>query len=171
LKSNKASASKGHEIISFNDGDLKIKSARYPFCAAGDPTKDDNIRSAMGLVPFNNELNRLMLVVKKGNAKNYKINWGDETKTYTAKQLEAGVNLADEFQVNPFSDAFAKVDAAITAKQSYETKQIKQTFRSPEAAADMEAVAAKTEAEREPLVAATKAAFVPVTHTIRISAE
>lgn len=171
LKSKDAEASKGHEVISFKDGELKIKSSRYPFCATGDPTKDNNIRSAMGLVPFNKDLNRLMLVVKKGKAEKYKITWGEETKTYTAEQLGRGVNLADEFQINPFSEAFIKVDEAVAAKQAYETKQIKQTFRSPEAKADMEAVAAQTEKEREPLVAAIKSAFVPVTHAIKISAE
>jgi hypothetical protein len=171
LKSNEADASKGHEVISFKDGELKLKSARYPFCAAGDVSKDDNVRSAMGLIPFNKDLNRLILVVKRGKAEKYKVTWGGETKTYTAEQLGRGVNLADEFHINPFSEAFAKVDAAVAAKQAYETKQIKQEFRSPEAKADMEAIAAKTETEREPLVAAIKAAFVPVTHTIKISAE
>ena len=73
--------------------------------------------------------------------------------------------------MNPFCEAFAKVDAAVAAKQAYETKQIKQSFRSPEAKADMEAVAARTEKEREPLAAAIKAAFVPVTHTIKIEAQ
>jgi hypothetical protein len=134
-------------------------------------SKDDNVRSAMGLIPFNKDLNRLILVVKRGKAEKYKVTWGGETKTYTAEQLGRGVNLADEFHINPFSEAFAKVDAAVAAKQAYETKQIKQEFRSPEAKADMEAIAAKTETEREPLVAAIKTAFVPVTHTIKISAE
>jgi hypothetical protein len=36
---------------------------------------------------------------------------------------------------------------------------------------DMEGTVAQTEAERDPLVAAVKAAFVPVRHTIRIEAE
>jgi len=63
------------------------------------------------------------------------------------------------------------VSAAVGAKQNFETKQIKQEFRSPEAKADMEAVAAKTEQERAPLVAAIKSAFVPVTHAIKITAE
>ncbi len=171
LKSKEADASQGHEVVSFKGGELKIKSSRYPFCAAGDTTKDDNIRSGMNLVPFNKELNRLMLVVKKGKATQYKITWGDETKTFSADQLGRGVNLADEFQTNPFSEAFAKVDEAVAKKQAFETKQIKQTFRSSEAKADMEAVAAQTEREREPLVGAIKTAFVPVTHTIRISTE
>lgn len=171
LKSNQAITTKGHEVISFDDGELKIKSTRYPFCATGDPAKDDNIRAGMGLVPFNQDLNRLMLVVKNGKAKYYQITWGQETKTYTAEQLGRGVNLANDFQVNPFSEAFTKVDAAVAAKQAYETKQIKQEFRSEEAKKDMESVAARTEKEREPLVVAIKAAFVPVTHTIKISAE
>ena len=82
--------------------------------------------------------------------------------------MRRGVNLAAEFARNPFSEAFARVDAAVAAKQAYETTQIKTRFRSPEAKADMEAVAAQTEREREPLAAAIRAAFVPVTHTLRI---
>ena len=35
--------------------------------------------------------------------------WGDATNTYTADQLSAGVNLADDFAVNPFSAAFKQV--------------------------------------------------------------
>lgn len=171
LKSNKADASKGHEVVSFKNGELKIQSARYPFCAVGDAAKDDNIRSGMGLVPFNNDLNRLVLIVKKGKAANYKITWGSETKSYTAEQLGHGVNLADDFQTNPFSEAFAKVDDAVAKKQAFETKQIKEIFRSPEAKANMEGVAAQTEKEREQFVTAIKTAFVPVTHTIKISAE
>jgi hypothetical protein len=96
---------------------VQIKSHRYPFCAAGgDASKDDDMRSAMTLVPFNQELNRLMLVMKGGPAKNYKVTWGPETKSYSADHLAQGVNLAADFAANPFSEAFAKVDAAVTAK-------------------------------------------------------
>ncbi len=171
LKTGDADSSKGHEVLSFKEGELMIKSMRYPFCAAGDPAKDDNIRSGMALVPFNQDLNRLMLIVKKGKADKYKITWGNHAKIYTAEQLGRGVNLADDFATNPFSDAFEKVSAAVGEKQNFETKQIKQEFRSPEAKADMEAVAAKTEQERAPLVAAIRSAFVPVTHAIKITAE
>ena len=171
LKTDKATASKGHEVVSSKAGEIKITSSRYPFCATGDVTKDNNIRSAMTLIPFNQELNRLTLVAKGGTAKSYKVTWGKESKSYSAEQLAKGVNLADEFAVNPFSEAFNKVDAAVIAKQQYETKQIKQLFRSPEAKTDMAGVAAKSEAERAPLAAAIKTAFVPVTHTIVIAAE
>jgi hypothetical protein len=99
------------------------------------------------------------------------VTWGTESKTFSAEQLADGVNLAAEFPLNPFSEAFAKVDAAVAAKQAYETKQIKGIFHGADGKADMDAAVAKTEKEREPLVEAVKTAFVPVMHTIKITAE
>ena len=130
--------------------------------------RDNSLRSAMKLMPFNEQLNRLILVAKNGKSSSYAITWGTQTKTFTVDQLSHGVNLAAEFPSNPFCGAFGKVDAAVAAKQAYETKQIKEIFRSPEAKADMEGVAARTEREREPLAAAIREAFVPVTHVFRI---
>ncbi len=171
LQAGTATASKGHEVVSAKAGEVQLKSSRYPFCATGSLTNHASIRSAMTVIPFNEELNRLTLVAKGGAAKSYKVTWGAESRSYSAEQLAKGVNLAADFAVNPFSEAFNKVDAAVIAKQGYETKQIKQLFRSPEAKADMEAVATKSEAERAPLAAAIKTAFVPVTHTLKITAE
>jgi hypothetical protein len=125
----------------------------------------------MTLIPFNADLNRLMLVARNGKAKSYKVTWGGESQTFSARQLSEGVSLAEAFPGNPFGAAFAKVDAAVAAKQAYETTQIGQRFRSPEAKADMEAVAAQTEKEHQQLVSAIKAAFVPVRHTIKIVEE
>ncbi|MCL5096081.1 MAG: SGNH/GDSL hydrolase family protein [Candidatus Omnitrophica bacterium] len=170
LGTDQANVSEGHELVGFQDGELRIKSSRYPFCASGDSAKDNSIRSGMTLVPFNQELNRLMLVVKNGKAQNYKITWGTETKTYTAQQLADGINLAADFAVNPFSDAFAKVDSAVAAKQAYETRQVKDLFHGPEGRVDMRLTTELTEETRAPLVAAIRAAFVPVTYTIRIEA-
>ena len=182
-RKNKLMPSKGHELVSAKDGVFEIKSSRYPFCACvpgeqgpaaypacgtNDPANDRTIRSAMTLIPFNEELNRLMLVVKNTKPKNYRVTWGGESKTYSPDQLARGINLVAEFSQNPFCEAFAKVDAAVAEKQAYDTRQIKQAFRSPEAKQDMEGVAARTEKEREPLAAAIKAAFVPVTHTLKI---
>ncbi len=178
-------AGNGHELVSTADGVFRIKSSRYPFCACvpggqkaasypdcrnDDQTKDNSIRSAMTLIPFNQQLNRLMLVARNGRG-GYKVTWGDESKSFSATQLARGVNLAEEFPTNPFSEAFAKVDAAVAAKQAYETKQIKQIFRSPEAKTDMDDLVALTETERRLLVEAIKSAFLPVTHTITIAAE
>ena len=185
LKKGNMNTSPGHVLVSTKSGEYMITSSRYPFCACipasqgassfptcdkDDPTKDNSIRSAMTLIPFNQELNRLTLKVDNVKAgKRYKVTWGSESKTFTAGQLAHGINLAAEFPCNPFGEAFAKVDAAVAAKQAYETQQIKTAFRSPEAKTNMEAVAAKTEQAREPLAAAVRAAFVPVTHTIKIA--
>ena len=172
LKSVKATASKGHEVISSADGEVKIKSGRYPFCATGDEKSDGSIRSAMTLVPFNQELNRLTLVAKSGEPdKKYKVTWGAETHSYTSEQLAKGVNLAADFVVNPFSEAFNKVDAAVAAKQNYETHQIKNMFHGPEFRTEPETIIALTEKFHTPLANAIKTAFVPVTHTLKITAE
>lgn len=168
LETGKASATGGHEVVSFKDGVLTVTSRRYPFCASGEPDKDGSIRSGMTLVPFNAELNRLRLVVKGAPEAGCKVVWGEASRTYTAERLAAGVNLADDFPANPFSEAFGKVDAAVLAKQAYETKQVKQVFHGKEGKADMEAAVQRTEAERADRVAAIRAAFVPVTHTLRL---
>jgi hypothetical protein len=194
LKRNRIKVSKGHQVISSKPGEFEIESSRYPFCpcapegqaAAGYPVcgqdsveSDDSIRSGMTLVPFNQDLNRLTLVVKNGNASQYQITWGDESKTFPAEQLAKGINLAAEFPSNPFSAAFAKVDAAVAAKQAYETKEMKDLFRHTGNARPTMAqitthtddVVGEAEKEHTTLVAAVQAAFVPVTHTIKIAAQ
>ena len=183
LKANKLKTSKGHQLISSSEGRFELRSSRYPFCVCVSPqdskaaypacreedtNKDTSIRSALALIPFDEELNRFRLVVRHAKASHYRVTWGEESKTFTAAQLKRGINLTTEFVHNPFSASFAKVDAAIAAKQAYETKQIKELFRSPEAKTDMEGVVDKTEVERARLEAAIKAAFVPVNHTLRI---
>jgi len=194
LKKNEMKTSAGHEVMAARDGEFQIKSVQYPFCACepeGAATKgypvcgrdevsrDNNILSGMSLIPFNQELNRLMLIVKGGNAQRYRVTWGTESKTFSAADLEHGINLAAEFPENPFNDAFAKVDAAIAAKQEFETREMKTDFRPhgnlrapiDEVAAQTEKVVDEDEKKHQELAEAVHAAFVPVTHTIKISAE
>ncbi len=171
LKENSAQATAGHVIQRCANGEVTIVSQRYPFCATGPADKDDSLRSGMTIVPFNQDLNRLILKVKGTSAGSYKVTWGGESKVYSADDLAAGVNLAADFPANPFSAAFKKVDDAVLAKQTYETRQIKTIFHGKEAKADMDATVTRTEAERKPLVEAIGAAFVPVTHTVKIEAQ
>jgi lysophospholipase L1-like esterase len=186
IRKNTMKASSGHQVLSQKNGEFEIKSSKYPFCGCepsgesaasypvcnnDDTTRDNSIRSAMTLIPFQKELNQLILTARNGKAPSYKVSWGNQSKTFSAEDLARGINLADEFPENPFSEAFAKVDAAVAAKQAFETKQIKQTFRSPEAKTDMELVADKSEKERQPLADAIKTAFVPVTHTLKLEAQ
>ncbi len=194
LKRNKIKVSKGHRVISVKPGEYEIESSHYPFCpcapegqaAASYPVcgqdgldSDNSIRSGMTFVPFNQDLNRLTLVVKNGNASSYQIAWGDESKTFSADQLAKGVNLAAEFPANPFSATFAKVDAAVAAKQAYETKEMKDLFRQTgvsrptveQITAHTDQVVVEAEKEHATLAAAVQSAFTPVTHTIKIVAQ
>ena len=171
LAGRRATASKGHAVHSAAPGEVTITSTRYPFCTSGDPTKFTATRSAATLIPFHQELNRLTLKVKSARAAQYAVTWGETTRVFPAKALANGINLAAEFPDNPFCDAFQKVDEAILKKQNFETEQVKSKFHSAAAKADMAAVVAETEAQRAKLVEAVAAAFVPVTHTIRIAAQ
>lgn len=166
-----AVASEGHKVEEFKNGTLTVMSKRYPFCAFGPTDKDSSLRSGMTLVPFNERLNRLMLVANGGKVANYKVTWGKISRTYSSQQLAKGINLAADFDENPFSEPFRKVDGAVAGKQGYEIKQIQQIIHGPEGQADMELAVKMSEevhAERE---AAIRVAFVPVTHAIRIEGE
>lgn len=169
LSSGKAKVSAGHELVGYQNGELRVRSHRYPFCIGeGDPAMSDNIRSGTMLVPFNQELNRLTLVVKHPKAARYNVTWGDASREFSAEELTRGINLAQEFGTNPFSAAFKKVDDAVAAKQAFETEEIKHRFHGDEGKADMEGTAARAEQQRAVLVATVKSAFVPVTHTVKI---
>jgi lysophospholipase L1-like esterase len=152
LKKGHIKVTEGHKLLSTKDNMFEIQSSRYPFCACvdnadsgdsypscakEDSTSDNSLLSVMKLIPFNEQLNRLTLIGKNGKGSKYEVTWGSQTKIFTADQLSHGVNLAAEFPSNPFCAAFGKVDAAVAAKQAYETKQIKEIFRSPEAKSEM----------------------------------
>jgi len=167
----KATASEGHKVLAAGPGRVEIESRRYPFCAAGPADNDGSLRSGMTLVPFNEDLNRFLLVVRNAPAGRYRVTWGETAKTYTAEELARGVNLAADFETNPFREAFQRVDEAVAKKQGYETRQIKDLFHGPEGKADIAMTAALTEKARTPLANAIRAAFRPVRHTIAIEAE
>ena len=171
LQGLRATATAGHEVQGFSDNEIQITSHRYPFCATGEINKDNTLRSGMTLVPFNAELNRFLLVVTNATAPRYIVSWGSGYRTYTREQLAKGVNLAEDFAVNPFSEAFDRVDAAVAAKQAYETRQVKDLMHGDEGRADMETTVALTEKARQFYVEALARAMTPVTHRIKIIAQ
>ena len=69
-------------------------------------------------------------------------------------------------------------DAAVAAKQAYETREMKSLFRQTgdhkpgiqAITAHTEEIVTETEKEHDTLAAAVAAAFVPVTHVIKITA-
>lgn len=194
LEKNRMKTTEGHKVISSKDGEYEIRSSRYPFCPCepeavaavhyphcenDDITRDNSIQSGMTLVPFVQDLNRLTLIVKNGKAQQYQVTWGTQSKTFSAADLERGINLAAEFPGNPFGEAFAKVDSAVAAKENFETTEIKVDFRPPHVShpgpdaivVQTEKVIVDDEKKHQELAEAISAAFVPVTHTIKISPE
>jgi len=169
MKTKTAQASSGHTIDHFDGSELAITSHRYPFYADGPVNRDDSIRSGMSLVPFEEQLNRFTFIIHGDPKAHYSIRWGDESRIFSAAELEAGVNLAEAFPKNPFGPAFARVDEAVAAKQAFETKQVREIFHGPEGKADLESAVTRTELERAHLVQAIHQAFVPVSYTLQIS--
>jgi len=130
----KAEATDGHKILSSSNGSVEIESTRYPFCfLAGKTAKledSNNPRGVLPFFPFNQDLNRLTLVVTGAGSAKVKVTWGTESKEFDAAELAKGINLAAEFLDNPFVEPFKKVDAAVRAQQNFETPMIKQTVHS-----------------------------------------
>jgi lysophospholipase L1-like esterase len=176
LAAGKAQASDGHRIDACAGGKVTVTSARYPFCFSGDPAQQTT-RSAIDFVPFNQELNRFLLVVANPGGERIKVTWGAASKDYSAAELAKGVNLAAEFLDNPFAPAFAKVEAAIRAQQGYETPLVKGLLHSlpqyqemlPDEKETWNALAAKSVDKDRTLRTASAAAVAPLTHTIELS--
>ncbi|RYD32496.1 MAG: hypothetical protein EOP85_21680, partial [Verrucomicrobiaceae bacterium] len=138
--SGQASAGGGHEVTATEGGKISIRSHRLPFAPGpGALDRDDSVRAGMGLVPFDDELNRFLFRMTSPAVPSYTITWGEQSRSYTAKQLEDGVNLAKDFENNPLVPAMKKVWDAVAKKQEYETRQIKNLVHGPEGAADREA--------------------------------
>jgi len=193
LANNKLKVSEGHKLLSSKGGRFTIRSSRYPFCS-GAPlgmaanwyptiglnsiTNGDSIRSGMTFVPFDQDLNRFMLTVKNTKADKYRVSWGDQSRVFTAGELNKGVNLAAEFEDNPFCTRFAMIDAAVDGKQAFETREVKNLFRVPGNGVTMKQITDQTdkvlkdaERERAALEAAIHAAYAPVTYNLTVSPE
>ncbi len=127
ISANKAETTDGHKVLSVAGGAVEIESTRYPFCFQGNP-KDPNATSGIiEFFPFNQDLNRLLLVVKNAPTGQVKVTWGNVSKEFAAVDLARGINLAAEFAAgNPFSEPFAKVEQAIRRQQGFETMLHKQ---------------------------------------------
>jgi hypothetical protein len=136
LSSNNATATEGHTVIGFDKGALTLKSVKLPFCfPVGEKFKDlsnpINIRGVLEFFPFNDDLNRFKLVVKNAPAgAKVNVTWGDASKTFTAEELAAGVNLAAEFLDNPVASKFDELFEAVQKKQAFETPMIKSLIHS-----------------------------------------
>ena len=177
-----ATATDGHKVLSAEKGVVEVESSRYPFCFPGDPKRKDSYAGILPFVPFNQDLNRFELVVKNLPGGKAKVQWGKQTKEFSADELAKGVNLAAEFLDNPFRPAFQKVWNEVGNKENFETRMIKgliTNFRSfggkgdeyKEVRETMAALGKQLMTIQEKLDAQARAAVVPVKHTIKIIAE
>jgi lysophospholipase L1-like esterase len=175
LKTNQAEATAGHKVISCRDGVVEIESSRYPFCFYGDPAQTSATRGVIEFFPFNQDLNRLTLVVREPDGQ-YKVTWGKATKEFSAEQLSAGINLAAEFLDNPFSEPFQQAENAIHRQQDFETPLVKNLLHNmpeykkmlPEATENLDQVAAAGLSHDSELMKISAAAVRPVRHKIVI---
>ena len=180
LAAHTATASAGHKLSKFEGNALTIESTQYPFCFFGKPGDINATATTEDFLPFNQDLNRLMLTAT-GPAASYKVTWGKTSKTYTADQLKSGINLAAEFVDNPFSAPFAAVNNAVQAKQNVETQLIKGPLHSlpgipgilpdePTVAPAVNAIISAIVKHETALNEQVRAAVKPVTHTLTIEA-
>jgi lysophospholipase L1-like esterase len=178
-------SSEGHKILKSEPGKVTVESSRYPFCFTGGPKVDkkseNEPQSILPFLPFQEEFNQFVLIVRNLKSDKAKITWGKESKTFTREQLEKGVNLAAEFANTPFGTAFQKIDDRVKEKQEFETQMIKSYYRALTALAavggDEESKAAvnllrkKMHEKHEKLALAVRAAIVPVEHMIEVTPE
>jgi lysophospholipase L1-like esterase len=175
-----AEGTPGQKIVSCQDGTVSVESTRYPFCFHGQPgDAGQSDGSVLGFFPFNDDLNRYLLVVKNLKGSKAKVTWGAATKEFSAVDLGKGVNLAAEFLTNPFGDQFDKVNGAVQAQQVQETTLVKAYMHAvpqflqmaPNAKDDLDKVTADGMAQEKSLFDAAAALVVPVDHTIKIESE
>lgn len=181
LAANKAQATDGHQVRGVKDGLVEIESSRYPFCFYGDDLKaTGSTKGVIEFFPFNQDLNRLTLVVHNAPAgKQLKVTWGKESKAFSAEQLGQGINLAAEFLDNPFSEPFRHVEEAIKKQQAFETPLVKQLIHdlpaykdaAPNEGETLDRIANSLIQKDKTLVDASAEAVKPVTHTIKIEVE
>lgn len=63
--SGKATAVNGHEVVSTENGKITIRSTRLPFSPGPGATDNaDSIRADLALVPFDDELNRFVFLLR-----------------------------------------------------------------------------------------------------------
>ncbi len=180
-----ASVTSGHKVVSSEEGKAQIESARYPFCFDGDANSPESVRSILPFVSFNQEINRFTLVVKNLEGDKAKVAWGTASKVFTRKELQSGVNLAEAFvDGNPFSEAFKKAAAAVTAKQGLQTRYKRilddvqeimspttPWYDDPDTAAMIDTLRKKMDSSLDQSRTNVRGLLTPLTHTLTVTPE
>ncbi len=160
------SLSEGHKVASRENNELVLESTRYPFCHSSG-TED-----ILPFLPFQEKFNRFELKFVNLPSGNYKVTWGTFSKNFSSEALQEGINLADEFRINPFNSTFAVLYKQIECKQRYETSLVFELFpklRNLQGANGPEiAETLKKELIRHREILEREISLPPVNHKIRI---
>lgn len=181
LAANKASGTPGQRILSVQNGAVQVESTRYPFCFKGDSSllnDTETTSEIIKILPFNEELNRYLLIVKGIHSPKAKVTWGSQSKEFSSQDLAKGINLAAEFiQGNPFSDQFAKVHQAVLVQQQLDLDLIKTflpnlpTFKKmgpPDKASLLDTFAESAKDYELSLFQNAAGLVIPIQHTLEI---
>jgi hypothetical protein len=179
LAANTAQGTPGQKILSAQNGVVEVESTRYPFCFQGDPKNFNATSGIIQCFPFNDELNRYLLVVHGLKTARAKVTWGKESREFAAADLEKGVNLADAFAAHtPFDGQFFKVESAVWAQQQPHLLYMQSYFHNiadfkqmaPRQTAAVDSLATAIIAQDQSQAAAAAALVVPIRHTLKIEA-
>jgi lysophospholipase L1-like esterase len=177
LGANHADATAGHKVLGFADNTAQIESTRYPFCFYGDPASPNATTGVLEFLPFNQDLNRLTLVVKGLTSSKATVTWGKKSREFAAADLAKGINLAAEFLDNPFSEPFKKVQDQIARQQGEEVALIKVLLHNlpayrktlPDEGATFDRIVQKILEKDAQNRKASAAAVVPVKYSIKVA--
>lgn len=173
----------GHKVLASSGDRTTIESTRYPFCFPppkdGQPVDQQSSSTILEFLPFHQDLNRYMLVVKNPPAglRGLKVTWGEKSKNFSVEDLAKGVNLAAEFPDNPFCQQWSVVHRALQQQQQMETLGIKDLTNSlknfarlmpgdAEAIGALERLVAKVPARLKELREKSSAQVIPIKHSI-----
>jgi len=171
-----ATSDAAQKVLGYQDGVVELESTRYPFYLSGAPNPASQWGMAQCL-PFNEELNRYMLVVQNAPA-NVKVTWGTESHDYTKEALEKGVNLAADFTEHPLKAPFESVMRAVKEQQNFETAAVKNLMNSlstwrgvfPENEKEIATLGDSILGKSAAFRAKSSATVVPVKHSLKIEA-
>jgi lysophospholipase L1-like esterase len=178
-----ANVSAGHKISQQSPGSIEIESKRYPFCFSAPSDVPSNLASILPYLPFQQDLNVFELRVTNLPKARAVVQWGEYSKQFSREELEKGINLAAEFQLNPFSGQFAKIMDGVKEKQQIETwmvkglltnfRLIKQIFPESEQDAEMQAAILywrrKLHEREGGLFLNCKRLIIPIVHRITVT--
>jgi hypothetical protein len=168
----------GQKIVSVQNGTVQVESTRYPYCFTTAPPYSPGVDVTSDIItqfPFNQDLNRYLLVVKGLTATRVKVTWNAESREFAAGDLAQGVNLAAAFAGHtPFDQVFGHIVDTLWQQQ---LKQFiwndsvishLDALKQMAPGAPFDQLIAGIHAQDAKNLAGAKALMLPIDHTLKI---